>query len=140
MGTCDTTPQAARACSGRCKGGGCGEAVAPPVWVLAACEGMAALCSKQPDGHLIPVIGDEEVSSFANGIRERLARASECVEFSQLVLIGSANDLSWTQASLPASVSKQVVAEIEYPLIPAWFDAASDRRRLTQALEHVFQA
>jgi hypothetical protein len=140
MSGCTITPiTAKKACSGKCKGGGCSPA--PDVWVLAACEGVAALFLKQTDGHLVPLLEDgSHVSSFSTGLRDRLSKASEHSEFNQLVLVGSANDISWTQASLPSCVSKHIVAEIEYPLMSAWFSAASDAGRLTQALEHVFQA
>ncbi len=101
---------------------------------------MAALFQKQPDGHLVPLLNDgSNISSFTDSLRDRLDNASQHAEFSQLVLVGSANDISWTQASLPASVSKQVVAEVQYPLMPAWFGTSSDMERLTQALENVFQ-
>jgi hypothetical protein len=127
-----------RACSGKCRGGGCG--AKPNVWVLAACEGKIALFSKQPDGHLLPLSKHgSNVSAFADTLRDRLVNAFEQGDFSQLVLVGSANDISWTQASLPVSVSKQVAAEIEYPLMPAWFGTPSDTGRLAQALETVFK-
>jgi hypothetical protein len=139
MTNCDIIPLTTKACSGKCKGGGCN--TKSNVWVLAACEGVAALFSKQSDGHLMPLLGGgNNISSFADGLGDRLTNASEHAEFSQLVLVGSANDISWTLASLPASVSKQVVAEIEYPLMSAWFSVPSDMGRLTQALENVFQA
>jgi len=128
-----------KACSGKCKNRGCG--TKSNLLVLAACEGMVALFHKQSDGHLLPLLENgSNVSSFANDLRDRLINGLEHGDFSQLVLVGSANDLSWTQASLPSSVSKQVVAEIEYPLMSAWFGTPSDMGRLTQALENVFQA
>jgi hypothetical protein len=136
MAQCDIIPLTTKACSGKCKGGGC--ETKSNVWVVAACEGVVALF-KQSEGHLSPLLDNgSNVSSFANDLRERLTNASEHGDFSQLVLVGSANDISWMQASLPISVSKQVVAEIEYPLMSAWFSAPSDMRRLTQALENIF--
>ncbi len=113
--------------------------IRPTVWVLAACEGMAALFTKQADGHLIPVLEQgTPVSSFEGGLRDRLIHASEHAIFSQLVLVGSANDIAWTQASLPATVSKQVVAEIEYPLVSSWLRTPEDTSKLLQALENLF--
>lgn len=139
MTQCDIIPLTTKACSGKCKGGG-GCAKTPIVWVLAACGGMTALFQKQSDGHLTPLKNEIGTSLFADTLRDRLTSASEHGDFSQLVLVGSANDISWTQASLPSSVSKQVVAEIEYPLMSGWFSTPSDMGRLTQALENVFQS
>jgi hypothetical protein len=141
MANCEIIPIAsAKACSGKCKGNnGC--APAPTVWVLAACEGMAALFAKRPDGHLLPLASDfPAVSAFDTALRDKLVLASEHGDFSQLVLVGSPNDIAWTQASLPSIVSKHVVAEIEYPLIPAWFGTAASLGKLTQALDSVFEA
>ncbi len=139
MSGCTITPITTnKACSGKCKSGGC--RTKSNVWVLAACEGMAALFQKQSDGHLSPLLENgSNISSFANDLRDRLTNALEHGDFSQLVLVGSANDISWTQASLPISVSKQVVAEIEYPLMLAWFSAPSNTGRLTKALETMLQ-
>jgi len=100
---------------------------------------MTALFQKQIDGHLIPLTHESGAPMFVD-TRDHLTDASQHGAFSQLVLIGSANDLAWTQASLPVVVSKQVVAEIEYPLIPAWFGGPPNKGRLAQALENVFQA
>ncbi len=140
MTTCDIIPLApAKACSGKCRGDGC--ASSPTVWVLAACEGKAALFSKQVDGRLILVLEQgSPVSSFEGGLREQLIKASDHADFAQLVLVGSANDIAWTQASLPDAVSKRVVAEVEYPLISAWFGSTSQMSKLTQALTHVLEA
>ena len=135
-----TSVAATKACSGRCKGAvGC--APESGVWVLAASQGKVALFRKQADGHLLPL--DERgcrVSSFEGGLRNQLIDASEAAQFSQLVLVGSANDIAWMQVSLPVAVSKLVVAEIEYPLIATWFCASTDKGKLTQVLEHVFNA
>lgn len=129
---------APKACSGKCKSGTCHTKA--NVWVLAACEGMAVLFEKQADGHLrlLPQEGSA-VASFTDALRDHLAGAAERSAFSQLVLVGGANDISWTQASLPPSISGKVVAEIEYPLIPGWFTPPGGMEKLTQALEHVFR-
>ena len=140
MAQCDTTPPVnTKACSGKCKGGGCGTKA--NIWVLAACKGVAALFLKKADGHLVPLMHDgTHISVFADELRDRLMQASEAEEFAQLVLIGSPNDISWTQASLPAGVSKKIVAEIQYPLMSAWFGSTQDALILTQALENIFRA
>lgn len=132
-------PLAAKVCSGRCRSGKCG--VRPNVWVLAACGGMAALFQKQGDGSLAPLLDcGSNISSFADGMSDRLVSASENAEFGQLVLVGSANDISWMQTSLPRAAAKRVVAEIEYPLMSAWFEKPADIAKLTQALENVFHS
>ncbi len=138
MADCTIAPITAnKACSGKCKSGGCNSA--PCIWVLAVCEGMAALFQKQTNGHLLPLLEDgTNISSFANGLSDRLSNASEHGDFSQLVLVGSGNDISWTQASLPNAVSKHVVAEIQYPLVAGWF-AQTDWHKLAQALNHLFK-
>jgi hypothetical protein len=101
---------------------------------------MAALFSKQADGHLKPLESKTcEGASLVDDVREQLTSAAERGAFSQLVLVGSANDIAWTQASLPIAVSKHVVAEIEYPLMAGWFGPI-DRTKLTQALDYVFEA
>jgi len=59
--------------------------------------------------------------------------------FNQLILVGSAVDISWMQSLLPDHISKQVVAEIEYPLISAWFSTPANVSKLTNALDNVFR-
>ncbi len=138
MAHCDIIPIAPKACSGKCKSGGC--APEPTVWVLAACGGMATLLSKQPDGQLKPLNANQSgTASLVDGVRDQLTKAAQCGAFNQLVLVGSANDIAWTQASLPADVSKHIVAEIEYPLVAGWF-SQTDRTKLAQALDHLFDA
>ena len=82
---------------------------------------------------------DSVIATFTDGLSNYLTAAFEQGDFSQLVLVGSANDISWTQASLPSSVSKQIVAEIEYPLMSGWFRSSVDSAQLMQALENVFK-
>ena len=138
MGNCDIIPLTVKACSGKCRGNGC--APESSVWVLAACEGVLALFSKHADGYLKPIENKAcGQSSLVDGVREQLTSAADRGAFSQLILVGSANDIAWTQASLPIDVSKRVVAEIEYPLKATWFGPA-DRGNLTQALDHIFEA
>ena len=128
-----------KACSGKCKGGACKNKSS--VWVLAACAGSAALFQKLPDGHLMPLShNDSVIATFTDGLSNHLTTAFEQGDFSQLVLVGSANDISWTQASLPSSVSKQIVAEIEYPLMAGWFRSSADSSQLMQALQNIFNA
>ncbi len=142
MANCDIIPLAlTRACSGKCKDGGAGCSPQANVWVLAACEGVAALFQKQTNGHLLPLAREGgHIFLFADGLGAHLADALAHGKFAQLVLVGSASDIAWTQASLPMAVSKQVVAEIEYPLMAGWFSSTAEVSTLTQALDHVFQA
>ena len=130
MTNCDIIPINNKACSGKCKGGGC--SAKPNLWVIAACGGIVAIFQKQNDGNLIP-IADGGIG-FAEGLSGRLSTALEGGELSQIVLVGSANDIAWTQALLPSTVSKRVVAEIKYPLMSDWFSTT----RLVKALENIF--
>ena len=138
MANCDVVPFAQpKACSGKCREGACRSH--PEVWVLAICEGMAALFEKEPDGRLHPLPFDGSVAlPLVDALRTRLSTASDRGEFNQLVLVGSANDISWTQISLSGTVSKHIVAEIQYPLISTWFRSSSDLNKLQQALENLF--
>lgn len=137
MAGCDIIPiEAGKACSGKCRSSACGVRV----WVLAACEGMTALFEKGHDGHLrpLPLVGDA-ASAALDVLRQRLQEASQNGEFNQLVVVGGAGDIAWTQAALPETVSKKVVAEIRYPLIAGWFRSQPDSPVLTQAVEQVLQ-
>ena len=60
--------------------------------------------------------------------------------FDQLVIVGGSNDISWIHASLPQSATRHIVAEIEYPLLAAWFKQPLPLPGLTSALECVFTA
>lgn len=137
MTNCDIIPINNKACSGKCKGGGC--STKSNVWVIAACGGVVAVFHKQANGNLVPVMDGSNVSALAEDLCERLMLALERAEFSQIVLVGSANDIAWTQALLPSSISKHVVAEIKYPLISQWFSYPSEERKLVNALENVFK-
>lgn len=99
-----------------------------------------ALFRKQANGHLVPVPEQTpRAYSLESVLREQLAQAFEREDFAQLVLVGSANDIAWTQSCLPESISKKVVAEIKYPLMSAWFSSDSQTSKLTQALAHVLE-
>jgi len=136
MANCDQTPtQTAKACSGKCKGVACGS---PKVWVLAVCEGAGALFQKQPSEKLVPINGLDDSNGLGtaliDALRNRLIRASLYNEFNQLVLVGGAGDLSWAHATLPYEIMNKIVAEINYPLIPAWFRSKDEMGKLASAL------
>jgi hypothetical protein len=138
MATCEIKTLPTKACTGKCTGT-CKSS--PAVWVMAACEGMISLFEKQPGGSLkLKTQGSHAVSPTVEDMRQYLAEAVKSQAFSQLVLIGSANDIAWAQALLPQSVTSHIVAEIQYPLIPAWFRQLPELRQLTHALEQVFAA
>lgn len=138
MASCGITPiRAASACSGKCRGDGCGSKT-PRVWVVAACEGMVSLLEKQEDGHL-DLLPEEGGGVFASmeAFRDRLVAAESRHELDQLVIVGARADIGWMHMMLPASVAGRVAAEIEYPLVAGWFRQPS---HLEQALGHVLSA
>jgi len=118
-------------CSGKCRGT-CD--TGKGIWVLAASEGMAALYEKRQDGALssLPFIA---AAPLVEELRSRLEDAVEDAGCNQLVLVGSPSDLSWMTLSLPPSVIRKVVAEIKYPLLPAWFTSQTGLTQLHQALK-----
>ncbi len=141
MGNCTpSSPEQAtvkaKACSGKCLKGGCKPRA--NVWIVAACDGMMSLLEKQADGHLtlIPQ-GESLVSSSIDSFREYLSHATETSSYTQLVMIGAPNDISWMRAALPDNAAKYIVAEIKYPLLPQWF-RQPPLKSLTQALEQIF--
>lgn len=124
----------AKACSGKCKTGGCGNKSA--IWVLAACEGMAALYQQLPSGGL-ELLAPENGNAMPliGSLQHKLSESCGDRKFSQLLLVGSSSDIAWMMASLPGEVTQTVVAEIKYPLLPSWFKA--DPLQLQHVLENV---
>lgn len=140
MSGCDIIPLASKACTGKCKGGGCSNAE-PRIWVLAACGGMIALLEKKPDGGLMPLPGgDAAVFSSLDQFQQSIEAAKEAGAFNQLVIVGSKSDTAWVYASLPQVATPHISAEIEYPLLLAWFKQPMPLTQLTQALGNVFRA
>lgn len=128
-----------KACSGKCKSGMCGDT--PRVWVVAACEGMISLFEKDTRGVIAPMPqGDQAVFSSLDAFQKSMDNAEHAHAFDQLVIIGSNNDIAWIHASLSAPATRYIVAEIEYPLLPAWFKQPLPLPNLTHALEGVFAA
>lgn len=126
-----------KACSGKCSGAGCSSDAY--IWVVAACEGMISLFAKHQDGRL-PIIfqGTNAVASSVEEFRKFISAAFLKQSFSQLILVGSPQDLSWLRASLPENVAKYTVAEMKYPLIPNWFQQAPDMGSLSKAINQLF--
>ena len=137
MSDCAITPITSdKACSGKCKSGGCHVS---RVWVVAACEGMIALFAKDAKGSLVPMLhSDQAVFPSLDQFKTFLDHADYAHAFDQLVIIGGKNDIAWIHASLPQSAMRHIVAEIEYPLLPTWFKQPTPLPHLTHALEGVF--
>lgn len=70
--------------------------------------------------------------------QKSIDQADHAHAFDQLVIVGGSNDIAWIHASLPQSATRHIVAEIEYPLLSAWFKQPLPLPNLTHALEGVF--
>ena len=123
-------PATKKACSGKCMGS-C-KSVGSQVWVVAACNGMLSLFEKRGE-HLTPIGSDTSFSSL-EAFSHFLRGAAEREEFSQLMIIGSEQDVAWAECALPEEAARKLVAEMKYPLLPGWFSQMS---QLTAALERV---
>lgn len=141
MANCDIIPlkePASKACSGKCMGT-CSKT--PKTWLVAACGGMISLFQKELDGHLT-LLPQAEGSTF-NSMEEftqSILQSARDRQFDQLIIVGSPNDVAWMRTALPETVAKSVAAEIEYPLVPAWFKPSSTGLGgLTAALENLLR-
>ncbi len=135
-----TTPSPAvnKACSGKCrKDGGCD--ATPHVWVVAACEGMISLFERDMQGALLPIPknGHGVFATLAQ-FQALMDKAEQAYEFDRLIIIGSRGDIAWIEASLSRPIARHITAEIEYPLLPAWFKQPLPLSHLTHALENIF--
>jgi hypothetical protein len=108
---------------------------------VAACGGVIALLEKDAQGRISLLSGEGSSTCFnsTESFIQAIVSASREHRFSQLLLVGSANDMAWLRAALPDTVAKFVAAEIEYPLLPAWFHQGRQGQGLTQALGNLFQ-
>lgn len=140
MSGCTVTPiTTSKACSGKCKSSGCH--CAPRIWVVAACEGMISLFEKDTRGTLSPLPQNAQgVFASLDDFQKSINKAEHAHAFDQLVIIGSGNDIAWIHASLPTPAVRHIVAEVEYPLLAAWFKQPPPMPHLTHALENVFAA
>lgn len=135
MSGCSITPITVnKACSGKCRGGVCGNA--PRVWVVAASEGMISLFEKNSHGAILPVV-EAPTCIFASleDFQKFLSLSDQKHAFDQLIVVGSNTDIAWVHTALPESSTRLVIAEINYPLLPAWFKPCG--ADLAQALGHV---
>ena len=138
MTSCELTPPVAnKACSGKCLG----KCPSPSsTWLVAACGGMISLFKKEANGNLVLLSPDgETIAPSIEDFALTMQHAAHNQDFNQLILAGSANDMAWVRIALPDNVAKSSVAELEYPLIPAWFKHAGDMSHLTHALENMLQ-
>lgn len=112
------------ACSGKCMGV-CG--VKPSIWVIAACDGRISLFRQSPEGRL-SIIPQEDsfVSPSVESFCHTLVVSSKKGMFNRLVLIGSTQDIAWVHLSMPASLTKQIIAEIAHPLSQVHFQQLPD--------------
>lgn len=125
------------ACSGKCKGGGCGSKTLK-VWTLAACNGMVSLFSETDHGALRLVPQDDHtVASSLESLRETLENALEENAFDQLIIVGAPGDVAWAQLALTEPLARRVIAQIHYPLMPNWFKEGGTLKSLANALQHV---
>jgi len=98
---------------------------------------MISLFERSTQGTLLPkALGDQPVFASLDAFQRFIDKAENTHTFDQLVIIGSSNDIAWIHASLPASATHHIVAEIEYPLMPPWFKE-HDLAHLTGALKNV---
>lgn len=138
MSGCNVTPIHAKACSGKCK-----DVCSPStrVWVVAACEGMISLFEKTRQGDLVPLAQrDQAVFASLQEFQNAMEAAERTHAFDQLIIIGGSADIGWVHASLPQSATRAIVAEINYPLLAAWFKQSLPMPTLTHMLEAIFAA
>lgn len=83
---------------------------------------------------------DQAVFASLDQFQTSIDKADHAHAFDQLVIVGGSNDIAWVHASLPRSATRHIVAEIEYPLLAAWFKQPLPLLNLTHALEGVFIA
>ena len=99
-----------------------------------------SLFQKQPDGSLSLLRQDESTTvPSLHHMLDYMVEAVKTGACSQLVLVGSRNDISWAQAVLPETIAHRIIAEIEYPLLSSWFHPSSQMKELVQRLAHLFQ-
>lgn len=116
-------------------GGACNSA--PRLWVVAACEGLISLFEKNTQGTFSPKPQDNTpVFASLEAFQKSIGMAEDVHAFDQLIIIGSGKDIAWVHASLPAPVTRHIVAEVEYPLLPMWFKEAATPQ-LTHAIQTV---
>lgn len=83
---------------------------------------------------------EQGVFASLDQFQKSIDEADHAHKFDQLVIVGGSNDIAWIHASLPQSAMRHIVAEIEYPLLAAWFKQPLPLPNLTNALAGVFAA
>lgn len=116
---CSVPEPKKKACDGRCLGGGggCKTRQAERV-VIVACGGSICLLNATTSPLMEMREGGSLFASPASFNAYITVPAN--LQFEQVVLIGSANDLAWMNAMLPSEISSRVVAEMHYPLRGEW--------------------
>lgn len=107
-------------CTGKCTSKAC--AKIPVMWVIAACEGRIALFEKN-NGTMNLICQDKaavapSVIEFCHWLK--VAYSTE--RFTQLLLVGSAQDISWLHHCLSKEMAYLICAEIRFPLFASLFD------------------
>ena len=82
--------------------------------------------------------GNPTIFASLSAFQQSIRSAEERHAFDQLILVGSSNDIAWAHASMHPSAAQHVVAEIEYPLLPAWFRQPMPLATLSHALAGIF--
>ncbi len=139
MHTCSSSKKnpakAQKACSGKCMEK-CGSHGGRR-WIVAACDGIIVVLEDN-GGRLSPVKqGESMVSVSANGFWHMIDTALKQDRLDQLVIVGSPNDISWVHLALPHDAARKIVAEIRYPLMPAWMKQVPGMESLASAIEQV---
>ena len=135
MSACNITPITPnKACSGKCRGGACSKT--PRMWVVAASGGLISLFEKNAQGTVLPV-AEAPAYTFASleDFQKFMSLSEQRHAFDQLLVVGSSTDIAWVHTALPESSTHHVMAEINYPLLPAWFKSCG--ADLAKALEQV---
>jgi hypothetical protein len=102
---------------------------------------MISVFQKSEEGGLVPMPQEHSaVFSSLGEFQKSIDAAEHAHAFDQLVIVGSGNDIAWIHASLSQPVTRHIAAEIEYPLLPAWFKQPMPLSHLSHAIEGVFTA
>jgi hypothetical protein len=99
---------------------------------------MLVIIEKQKNGHLeVLSMGEDIIAPTIESFQKYMVNAIQGNAFIQLIMVGSANDISWARISLPDNLANKIIAEIKYPLVQQWFRNTSDMKSLSNAVEQV---
>ena len=110
------------------------------VWVVAACSGRVALLEKSRDHLTVIPQGEGNIFPSLEDFSKAIRAAARDGLFDKLLIVGTPSDIAWLQMSLPAEAINRVVAEVQYPLLPAWFNQTPALPDLSHALERVLHS